>query len=83
VVKLRTRGRKHLSQDEFERREQAKKLAELEKKNAALERKLAQAQAIIDGPKKLASLVATLEASESSSSTSCTSMRCSEILTCY
>ena len=51
MVKLRTRGRKHLSQDEFERREQAKKLAELEKKNAALERKLAQAQAIIEAQK--------------------------------
>ena len=70
ALKPKTRGRKHLSQDEIERREQASKLAALEKKNAELERKLAQAEAIIEVQKKLAALVATLETSEDSRSDS-------------
>ena len=48
ALKPKTRGRKNLSQDELDRREQARKLSELEKKNTELERKLAQAQVIIE-----------------------------------
>ncbi|CAN0599924.1 unnamed protein product, partial [Laminaria digitata] len=48
VLKPKTRGRKNLSQDELESRNQARKLIALEKKNADLERRLAQAEAIIE-----------------------------------
>jgi transposase len=53
----KTRGPKPLPHDELERRSLRDQLERLHQKNAALERKLAQANAIIDVQKKLAALM--------------------------
>lgn len=64
----KTRGPKPLSQDVLDQRAQAKELEKLRTQNKKLEKKLAQANAIIEVQKKLASLMEILESEESSRS---------------
>ena len=57
ALEPRTRGPKPLPQEELAKRALEEELARLQKKNQALERRLAQAEAIIDVQKKVSALL--------------------------